>query len=124
MATTKKRTRRKVAPSEPVAAETKVEEPEARVEDETQKVVAPSPPPEREPEVVAQKEAAPSSTPKPSPKRGNGVYVITLTQGKTYGYKGLNFVVGQPLVTSDAKLYEALRHNGRFRVNVREGGAK
>jgi hypothetical protein len=116
MATTKKRTtRKKVAPpSEPVAAETKVEEPEAKAEDEAQKVVVPPPPPVKEPETA----------PNPVKPKRVEVYSITLLQGKTYGFKGRTFVAGQPLVTSDAKLFEALRHNGRFRVDVREGGTK
>jgi hypothetical protein len=134
MATAKKsRPKKKIAPPGPAAAKTKVDEPKVEAK---AKVEAAPPPPEPEPkpkvvasevdapkEVVATADAAPEKAPEPK-RKARRTYLIHLVEGSSCNFRGRNFVAGRPHVTSDDRLFEALRYNGRFRVDVREGGTQ
>lgn len=119
MATTRKPRPRKVAASEPVAAKTKVDEPKATGEP----IVSPSPE-VAAPEVDVPREVDRKVPPRAEPEPRERIFTIHLTQGSRYSSRGINFVAGRPLVTSDVKLYEVFRFNGRLRIDVREGGAE
>ncbi len=136
MATAKKsRPKRKIATSKPVAAKTKVDEPEVEAKAKETAAFAPSPEPEPGPKVVEPKvvdapkevvetaEVAPEKAPAPRTKPRR-TYIVHLVEGASCNFRGHHFVAGRPHVTSDGKLFEALRYNGRFRVDVREGGAQ
>lgn len=111
MATTKKpRPKPVVSTSEPAAAKTKVDAPEAKSD------------PPIEPKAVESKDSAPKKK-KLAPKKGR-VFSIHLIEGSSYSFAGHNFVAGRPLVTQDERLYKAIKSKGRFRVDVREGGAE
>lgn len=100
---------KKVVASEPAAA--KVDEPEATSEAKK---------PSIEPEVVEAKRV-----PKKKIARSIGrVFHIHLIEGASLSSRGFNFVAGRPLVTSDEKIFKLFEFNGRFRIDVREGGAK
>ncbi len=47
---------------------------------------------------------------------------IILKEGSTYEVKGLKFVAGRPLLTTDQKLYEKLKYNGRLLIESTKGG--
>ena len=107
MATTKKQRPRKVASSEPAAA-AKVDAPMVKSE------------PPTEPKVVEKE----TPTKRGLAKKTGRVFHIHLIEGATYGSRGFDFTAGRPLITSDEKVYEAFRSNGRLRIDVREGGAQ
>lgn len=110
MATTKKsRSKKKIAPSRPAVA-AKVDEPRAR----SGAKKTPT-----EPEVVEKK----TPTKRRLAEKTGRVFHIHLIEGATYVSKGYSFTAGRPLVTSDEKDYEAFENNGRFRIDIRKGGA-
>ena len=58
-----------------------------------------------------------------SPRRGR-TFHVHLIEGATYSVGELNFTAKRPYITSDETIYEALKSNGRLRIDVREGGAR
>lgn len=70
-----------------------------------------------------------AATNEPTPRavlasKGRRTYHVRLVEGASYSAMGHDFFAGRPLVTTDEKIYEALKSNGRFRVDVREEGAR
>jgi hypothetical protein len=103
MATTKK-PRPLVAPSKPAAAN----EPKTL------------PTPEMVPAESEAKEVPAKRVPT---RRGARVYRIFLIEGSSYEKAGFSFESRRPIVTTDERVYEAVKNNGRFRIEIREGGA-
>ena len=58
-----------------------------------------------------------------SETKNGRVFHIHLIGGARLVTKGFDFVAGRPLITTDEKVYEKFQNNGRFRIDIREGGA-
>lgn len=72
------------------------------------------PEPEPEPELESEREEPEDPEPEPRPL----TFRATLIDGGRYSVGGYDFVHGRPVTSTDLKLYERLRFNGRFRVDV------